>query len=251
MSRFQIFLIIAYLFFFGSFAGWVLELFFRRYFSKANPERKWLNPGFLFGPCVPLYGFGTVALYGLSFCEQALFGSFGGSVWYYGVMFLVMALAMTLIEFLAGILSLRVMHLRLWDYSDKRGNVLGIICPEFTLIWGLLSAVYYFFLYPKLRLLVDWFVAHPLFSFIVGVCFGIFLVDFAFSLHLGTVLRKKAMELDRTLYDFVDLQAFQRRMQTRRGFFRIPSYRPLTDRIEEFAEFLHRRPEEPAGPAKN
>ena len=90
MSRFQVFLIIAYLFFFGSFAGWVLELFFRRYFSKANPERKWLNPGFLFGPCVPLYGFGTLALYGLSDCERSIFGSFDGSVWFYPVMFFLM-----------------------------------------------------------------------------------------------------------------------------------------------------------------
>lgn len=55
MSKFQIFLIVLYLFFFGAVGGWVLELLFRRFFSGANPERKWLNPGFLFGPCLPLY----------------------------------------------------------------------------------------------------------------------------------------------------------------------------------------------------
>lgn len=58
MSKFQVFLIVLYLFFFGGVGGWVLELLFRRFFSGANPERKWLNPGFLFGPCLPLYGFG-------------------------------------------------------------------------------------------------------------------------------------------------------------------------------------------------
>ena len=63
MSKFQIFLIVLYLFFFGAVGGWVLELLFRRFFSGANPERKWLNPGFLFGPCLPLYGFGTVLLF--------------------------------------------------------------------------------------------------------------------------------------------------------------------------------------------
>lgn len=62
MSKFQVFLIVLYLFFFGGVGGWVLELLFRRFFSGANPERKWLNPGFLFGPCLPLYGFGTVLL---------------------------------------------------------------------------------------------------------------------------------------------------------------------------------------------
>ena len=63
MSKFQVFLIVLYLFFFGGVGGWVLELLFRRFFSGANPERKWLNPGFLFGPCLPLYGFGTVLLF--------------------------------------------------------------------------------------------------------------------------------------------------------------------------------------------
>lgn len=52
MSKFQVFLIVLYLFFFGGVGGWVLELLFRRFFSGANPERKWLNPGFLFGPCL-------------------------------------------------------------------------------------------------------------------------------------------------------------------------------------------------------
>ena len=57
-------LTLSFLFFMGSVAGWVLELFFRRFFSSANPERKWINPGFCTGPYVPLYGLGLCALYG-------------------------------------------------------------------------------------------------------------------------------------------------------------------------------------------
>ena len=40
----SIFLQLAFLFFVGSVSGWVLELLFRRFFSRANPERKWINP---------------------------------------------------------------------------------------------------------------------------------------------------------------------------------------------------------------
>ena len=105
MSRFQVFLIVLYLFFFGGVGGWVLELFFRRFFSGANPERKWLNPGFLFGPCLPLYGFGTVLLFILSELDHTLFGSFSGTFWYYPVMFVVMALAMTLLAY--GVKAMR------------------------------------------------------------------------------------------------------------------------------------------------
>ena len=127
MSKFQIFLIVLYLFFFGAVGGWVLELLFRRFFSGANPERKWLNPGFLFGPCLPLYGFGTVLLFILSELDHQLFGSFSGTFWYYPVMFVVMALAMTLLEYIVGVVSFKGFHLRLWDYSKLWGNIQGII----------------------------------------------------------------------------------------------------------------------------
>ena len=56
-------LILAFIFFIGSLAGWLLELIFRRFFSKANPTRKWINPGFLVGPYLPLYGFSLCVVY--------------------------------------------------------------------------------------------------------------------------------------------------------------------------------------------
>lgn len=250
MSGFQVFLIVLYLFFFGSAGGWVLELLFRRFFSGSNPERLWLNPGFLYGPCIPLYGFGTVLLYVLSTVEQQIFGAASGSVWYYLAMFAMMALAMTLLEYIVGLISLKGFHLRLWDYSRQWGNIQGLICPLFTLFWGILSAGYYFLLYPRLRLLVAWFVAHPLASFLVGLCFGIFLIDLCFSIHLGTVVQKKAAQLDKTLYDAVDVQKVWHRMQARGGFFRLVSVRPLTDRLDAFEEFLHRRPAKLPDPEK-
>ena len=67
----NLFLKLAYLFFIGSVLGWVLELFYRRFISSANPERKWINPGFCVGPYVPLYGSGLCILY--------LLASFGDS----------------------------------------------------------------------------------------------------------------------------------------------------------------------------
>lgn len=76
----NLFLSLAYLFFIGSVLGWILELFFRKYFSGSNPEHKWINPGFCTGPYVPLYGFGLCILYLLvSLGERvSLTGSTGG-----------------------------------------------------------------------------------------------------------------------------------------------------------------------------
>ena len=59
----SVFLTLAYLFFVGSVFGWVLELFFRKFFSSSNPEHKWINPGFCTGPYLPIYGRGLCVLY--------------------------------------------------------------------------------------------------------------------------------------------------------------------------------------------
>ena len=52
----NLFLTLAFLFFIGAITGWVIEVLFRRFLSSANPERKWINPGFCTGPYLPLYG---------------------------------------------------------------------------------------------------------------------------------------------------------------------------------------------------
>ena len=194
MSKFQIFLIVLYLFFFGAVGGWVLELLFRRFFSGANPERKWLNPGFLFGPCLPLYGFGTVLLFILSELDHQLFGSFSGTFWYYPVMFVVMALAMTLLEYIVGVVSFKGFHLRLWDYSKLWGNIQGIICPLFTFFWGVIGAAYYIFIHPMLINLVNWMNLNEIYSFFIGIYFGIFIIDVFYSFNVVNKIRSWAKE---------------------------------------------------------
>ena len=51
------FLQYCFLFFIGSILGWILEIFFRKTFYN-----EWINPGFLKGPYVPIYGFGLCGL---------------------------------------------------------------------------------------------------------------------------------------------------------------------------------------------
>ena len=56
------FLSAVFLFFIGSVLGWCVEVLFRRCFTA----KKWINPGFLTGPYLPLYGFGVAGLFGIS-----------------------------------------------------------------------------------------------------------------------------------------------------------------------------------------
>ena len=185
------FLILAYLFFIGSVLGWVLELFYRRFISSANPERKWINPGFCVGPYVPLYGFGLCILFVLAAAGDARGVHTTGDKL---LLFLGMAVSMTAIEYIAGLMSLKIMHVRLWDYSNQWGNIQGLICPQFSLIWAAASAAYYFLVHPYILDALRWLSENLAFSFVIGYFFGVFTIDVVYSAHLVTRIRAFAKE---------------------------------------------------------
>ncbi len=107
------FLELAFLFFMGSVSGWVLEVLFRRFVSRSNPERKWINPGFCTGPYLPLYGFGLCIMYLIaSLAERSIIAS---PFWNNAVLFVGMAVCMTVIEYIAGILAHKIVKVRLRD----------------------------------------------------------------------------------------------------------------------------------------
>ena len=185
-------LILAFLFCTGSCCGWAIELLFRRFVSRANPERRWINPGFLTGPYVPLYGFGLVILYLLASLEN--FSTVQSLAARRVLLFLSMAVSMTLIEYLAGLLCERVLHVRLWDYSGQWGNVQGLICPLFSFFWALLGAAYYFLVHPHILSALDWLSRNLAFSFFIGAFYGVFFVDLWQTLSLAGRIRRFAQE---------------------------------------------------------
>ena len=107
-----------------SFLGWCAEVLF--HFLKSGLYE---NRGLARGPVCPIYGIGICLadiLLGSvdSFLLLALFS---------------MAIA-TLVEFAVGYFTDRALSLRLWDYTSERGNILGYVCPRFSLIWGIVCA---------------------------------------------------------------------------------------------------------------
>lgn len=190
----DIFLTYSFMFFTGSITGWWLELFFRKFFSKKNPEHKWLNPGFLNGPYLPLYGFGLCALYTMAYFEYII--KIDNELIQKLLLFVFMAAAMTLIEYIAGIIFIKGMKIKLWDYSEERWNIQGIICPKFSFFWALLSAVYYFLIHPSVLEGISWLFENLAFSFFIGMFFGIFLIDVSVSLNILVKIRKFAADND-------------------------------------------------------
>jgi uncharacterized membrane protein len=46
----------------------------------------------------------------------------------------------TIVEFSVGFLVDRTLGRRLWDYTSEKGNILGYVCPRFSVLWGVICA---------------------------------------------------------------------------------------------------------------
>ena len=49
------------------------------------------------------------------------------------------AVVITFVEFITGCIINYWLGLGIWDYSDQKWNLMGQICPLYTLFWGVLS----------------------------------------------------------------------------------------------------------------
>ncbi len=43
------------------------------------------------------------------------------------------------VEFIFGIVFNYLLKMNIWDYSEEKFNVMGIICPMYSVLWGILS----------------------------------------------------------------------------------------------------------------
>ena len=212
----QILLIYLFLFLFGAILGWVIELLFRRFVSA----KKWVNPGFMRGPWLPLYGFGVVVMLTMTYvCSQVfpndfifynplgnLFGrtNTNGATFYDLIPIVLMWSGMVLLEFIAGIIFIKGFKVKLWDYTNLKGNIMGIICPLFSFIWLVVSVIYYYLLNPyiyNLSLKVyDYMFGingeriHFGFIFILGIMYGFMIYDFVTSINLFASISRFAKD---------------------------------------------------------
>ncbi|MCD8041303.1 MAG: putative ABC transporter permease [Clostridia bacterium] len=177
-------LVAAFLFFVGSVLGWCIEVLFRRFFSA----KKWINPGFLTGPYLPLYGFGLTLMFFICLIPVNTGAAWADKL----ILIVIIGAAMTLIEYIAGLIFIKGMKIKLWDYTNRWGNIQGIICPLFSLLWAIVGAIYVLLLHSFVTGWVSWFVSHIVFAFFVGVFFGVFIIDLCHSINLTAKISKFA-----------------------------------------------------------
>ena len=113
-------------FFIYSFIGWVWECCF-----VSVRKRRWVNRGFMYGPMLPIYGFGALAVLISTIRVRDsiplifLFGMVGA----------------TLLEYVTGAVMERLFNVKYWDYSNQKFNLNGYICLTSSLGWGLFSGL--------------------------------------------------------------------------------------------------------------
>lgn len=61
----------------------------------------------------------------------------------YKIIFIMLCgtLIITFAELITGIIVNVVFDMQVWDYSDRKYNYMGQICPEFSAMWALVSLV--------------------------------------------------------------------------------------------------------------
>lgn len=209
----QAFLLYLFLFLTGAALGYVLEVFFRRFFTA----KKWVNPGFMRGPWLPLYGFGVVIMFTVVILLLYYLPSwpFYNPYGFYDFLgeargpsaadllpIAIMGLSMIALEFVAGLIFVKGFKIKLWDYTNMRGNIMGIICPQFNLIWFALAIAFYYGLNPFVYKLAQEAYAYMFgaggnpahfgFIFILGLIYGVMLIDFILSAGVFTRVSKWA-----------------------------------------------------------
>lgn len=209
-------ILILYLFRFrtGCRLGYLIEVLFRRFVSA----KKWVNPGFLKGPWLPLYGFGLVVRF--TFCEilynflpesvllyLPFQGRYGktythGASWNDLIPICIRGVSLIILEFIAGLIFVKGFKVRLWDYTNQKGNIRGIICPLFSVIWFAVAILYYYLINPYVYAYAeDAFIylfgstnaqeaAHFGSIFILGLTYGVFAIDIVVSENLFAKVSK-------------------------------------------------------------
>ena len=234
------FITLCLLFIVGGTCGWAIELFFRRFVHK-----KWVNPGFLAGPCLPLYGTGVVFLYIICSLDYSFIANV---VWRAVFVIALITVVMTLVEYVTGLIFIVGLKVKLWDYSKRPGNIQGIICPLFTFFWGVIGAAYCLFVHPLLMKAVAWINLNEIYSFFIGMYYGILVIDIFYSFNVVNKIRAWAKEKNVTvkLEEFrlsVKLKAEQIKQKT--NF--LLSFKTKNSLNEELDEYNNRENERQNG----
>ena len=107
--------------------------------------------GILYGPWTPVYGFGAILTIIIS---KKIFKKLKTTPLRETLItFLILAITLTITEWLGGILIEKLFSITMWNYKNFNFNIGKYIILEMTLIWGLISIFLIYFIKPVIDII--------------------------------------------------------------------------------------------------
>ena len=127
-------------FFLYSVVGYIAEIIV----VSINSKKIVLNRGFLIGPYLPIYGFGSLIM--LIFLRRYEEDPI--------VLFVMGAFFCIALEYFTSLIMEKIFKLRWWDYSDKKFNINGRVCLDNALLFGIAGILVVKVIHPLLEDLI-------------------------------------------------------------------------------------------------
>ena len=147
-------------------AGWCLEVVY-----ATTVTGKFVNRGFLNGPLCPIYGLGAIVVYvSLNPFSENLLILYGCSV-----------ILTSVLEFITGLVLEKIFHQKWWDYSKRPFNLMGYVCLQFSLLWGVACVIVVKIVQPAVFTVVSFIDSlgpHAL-NVLLCIAYGILIADIA------------------------------------------------------------------------
>jgi uncharacterized membrane protein len=148
-----------------SFCAWIVEFLKNNVFPKDKKlinynlfkifKKKLVNPGFLRGPYLPIYGFGALLIILISFLEINLF-----------VKLILFFFSNVLVELSSGIILLNYFGIKLWEYD--KSSYKGIISIPYSIYFFVASVLFYFYIFPHYYAILYFIKSNFLLYVIIG-----------------------------------------------------------------------------------
>lgn len=172
-----------------SFFGWIWETL---YVSVSNGE--WVNRGFMHGPFLPIYGFGSTGMVFVTFPVK-------GNI---GYEFIIGMIGATVMEYVTGVVMEKLFQLRYWDYSMNRFNLNGFISLKSSLTWGVFAVLISEVLHSRVERFVL-SIPFPALEFVVIGLTAYVAADFAQSFREALDFKEILMNLSQSNQEFARL----------------------------------------------
>lgn len=169
------------LFIFFAVCGWIYEVIW-----TVIDDGVLVNRGYLFGPWLPIYGFGGMLIYGI-FRKQIKKPVYLGRL---NVRFLLLFVYICVITTVVELAATYIIELAgtpftvLWDYSDHFMNFQGRVCLDASVRFGVLGLMIIYGALPLYEKLIH-MKNQRLLNVIAWTIIGIFATDWILRIPLG------------------------------------------------------------------